>query len=256
MSSISLERTGGVTVVRLERPARSNSIDLAMIEELERTIDRIDENQTCRVIVLTGAGGSFCAGGDLDYFASIPSIDDAAPPAIRMGRLLDRLGGTERVTIGAVNGAAVGGGCEMALACHLRVASESATFSMRHRDLGMSPGWGGGVRLFETVAPSRALWMLLTASTLDAADALDIGLVHRVVPADRLMPDTLALAHDIASRPRGSINGFLKLAAAFRKGHDREPARRDESRLFSERWQSVEFQELLAKRRRRNELQQ
>jgi enoyl-CoA hydratase/carnithine racemase len=251
MSNIILERAGGVAVVRLDRPTRSNAIDLAMIEQLEATVDGIEADDSVRVIVLTGAGKSFCAGGDLDYFATIPSIEAAAPPATRMVRILDRLASGERVTVAAVNGAAVGGGCEMALACHLRVASEAARFSMRHRDLGMSPGWGGGLRLFETVGASEALWLLLTASTLDAAEALRVGLVHRVLPGDRLMPEVLALSGDIASRPRGSVTGFLKLAAAFRRGHDREPARRDESRLFAERWQSAEFQRLLAERRQR-----
>lgn len=253
MPSITLERiertSGAIAVIRLDRPAKSNAIDLSMIDELESITVTIDRQDDYRVVVLTGTGDNFCAGGDLDYFATIPSIQAAAAPAARMVRILDRLAGTERVTIAAINGAAVGGGCELALACHLRVASESASFAMRHGDLGMSPGWGGGTRLFETVGASQALRLLLTASTLDAAEALRIGLVHRVVAAGHMMPETIALAHDIAARPRGAITGFLELAAAFHR--DRKTMRRAESQLFAERWQSAEFQELLAERQRR-----
>jgi enoyl-CoA hydratase len=148
-----------------------------------------------------------------------------------------------------VNGAAVGGGCEVALACHLRIAGDEASFSMRHRDLGMAPGWGGGLRLIEAVGTPAALWLLLSASTLDAHEAHRIGLVQRVVPQTSLVEAALTLAADIAARPQGSVAGFLGLAGAYRRG-GREAARRYERELFAERWRSPEFQALLAARRR------
>lgn len=166
-----------------------------------------------------------------------------------MGAVLDRLATGERVVIAAVNGPAVGGGLETALACHLRLASESASFSMRHRDLGMSPGWGGGAGLIATIGAPAALWLLLTADTIDADEALRLGLVHRVVPHRALLEETLALAADIAARPRGSVVGFLRLAAAYRAGGT-SAAQRYEAELFAERWRSPEFQALLAERRR------
>ena len=239
---------GAVALLRLNRPAKSNAVDLALMEELDSHLTAIEADRGCRVIVLTGAGKSFCAGGDLDYFASLPPEKAAIPPATRMGAVLDRLANGERVVIAAVNGPAVGGGLETALACHLRVASASAVFSMRHRDLGMSPGWGGGARLFATVGAPAALWLLLTADTIDAATALRIGLVQRVVPDRALLEESLALATDIAARPQGSVAGFLRLAAAYRTGGF-DAAARYEASLFAERWQSAEFQALLAERR-------
>jgi enoyl-CoA hydratase/carnithine racemase len=170
-----------------------------------------------------------------------------------MGDLLRRIAESERVWIAAVNGAAVGGGLELALACHLRLAAESATFSMRHRNLGLAPGWGGGTRLFDVVGSSAGLWMLLTASTLTAREALAIGLVHRLCESPGLIASTLELARDIAASPRGSVAGFLALAAAWRAGGDREALRAKERQLFTERWRSPEFQRVLAERRSRAE---
>ncbi len=240
---------GAVALLHFNRPLKSNAVDLQLIEELDREVAALEADAGCRAIVLTGAGKSFCAGGDLDYFASLPSDERATPPVTRMGAILERLAGGERVVIAAVNGAAVGGGCEVALACHLRIAGEKATFSMRHRDLGMAPGWGGGVRLIEAVGAPAALWLLLTAPTIDAEEAHRIGLVHRVVPQAALIDEALALAADIAVRPQGSVAGFLGLARAFCRG-GREAARRYERELFAERWRSPEFQTLLAARRR------
>jgi len=239
---------GAVALIRLNRPEKSNAVDQALMEELDSRLAALAADRGCRVIVLTGAGKSFCAGGDLDYFASLPPEEAAIPPATRMGALLDRLATGERVVIAAVNGPAVGGGLETALACHLRLASDSALFSMRHRDLGMSPGWGGGARLFAAIGAPAALWLLLTADTIDAATALRLGLVHRVVPEHALLEESLALAADIAARPRGSVVGFLRLAAAYRAG-GLDAAARYEATLFAERWQSPEFQALLAERR-------
>jgi enoyl-CoA hydratase len=241
-------QAGAVALLRLNRPEKSNAVDQALIEELDSRLAALEADRGCRVIVLTGAGKSFCAGGDLDYFASLPPEEAAIPPATRMGLILDRLATGDRVAIAAVNGPAVGGGLETALACHLRLASESASFSMRHRDLGMSPGWGGGTRLLETIGVPAALWLLLTADTIDAGEALRLGLVHRVVPHRSLLEETLALATDIAARPRGSVAGFLRLAAAYRT-EGAAAARRLEAALFAERWRSLEFQALLAERR-------
>jgi enoyl-CoA hydratase/carnithine racemase len=171
-----------------------------------------------------------------------------------MAGLLRRISESDRVWIAAVNGPAIGGGLELALACHLRLAAADATFSMRHRNLGLTPGWGGGMRLFDAVGSSAGLWLLLTASTIAAPEALAIGLVHRVDDPAALLANTMELARNIAASPHGSVAGFLRLARTWRARADPETLRTAERQLFTERWRSPEFQRVLAERRARAQI--
>lgn len=251
MPGVQVQSADGVALITLRRPEKSHAIDAAMIAGLEDAMAAVEGNRETRVAILTGSGANFCAGGDLDYFATQSAADPMTPPVTAMRGLLDRMAASERVWIAAVNGAAVGGGLELALACHLRLAAENATFTMRHRNLGLAPGWGGGERLFDAVGASAGLWLLLTASTLSAPEALQIGLVHRVLAQGELLHGARALAGEIAASPPGSIVGFLRLAAAYRAGGDPETRRAAERQLFIERWRSPEFQGVLTIRRAR-----
>jgi enoyl-CoA hydratase len=240
-----------VLLVQLNRPERSNAVNGALIAALAQAVERATSDPLVRVVVLTGAGRTFCAGGDLDYFAAEAAADPRTPPATAMAGILDRIAGSDRVWIAALNGAAIGGGLELALACHLRVASATTSLSMRHLTLGLSPAWGGADRLFDTVGIAAGLWLLLTGMTIDAAEALRLGLVQRVFEESTFLADGLALALDIASRPPEALAGVLGLAAAKRNGAERHAFRAAEQALFSERWRSPEFQRRLAEHRER-----
>ncbi len=242
---------GRVLLIQLNRPDRSNAVNGALIAALGRAVDGVAAAPAVRAVVLTGAGRTFCAGGDLDYFAAEAAADPLTPPATAMAGILDRIAGSDRVWIAALNGAAIGGGLELALACHLRVASEGASVSMRHLTLGLSPAWGGGDRLFDAVGVAAGLWLLLTGTTVDAAESLRLGLVQRVFGDDTFLADALALAGDIAGRPREALAGVLALAAAKRSGAERHAFRAAEQALFTERWRSPEFQGRLAEHRAR-----
>ncbi|HWN82262.1 MAG TPA: enoyl-CoA hydratase/isomerase family protein, partial [Candidatus Udaeobacter sp.] len=216
MSRVEVETADGIALVTLRRPERSNAFDPELIAGLGDAIAEVARMPETRVAILTGSGATFSAGGDLDYFAAQAATDPMTPPVTAMRSQLEQMANSERVWIAAVNGAAVGGGLELALACHLRLAAERATFSMRHRNLGLAPGWGGGERLFDAVGVSAGLWLLLTASTLSAAEALRIGLVHRVLAESALLDGARALAREIAASPQGAIAGYLRLAAGYR----------------------------------------
>jgi len=161
-----------------------------------------------------------------------------------MQAILARLYQGERVVIAAVNGQALGGGCEMLTACHLRIASLGARFSFRQAANGLTTGWGGGTRLFALVGRAHALDLLLTSRTIDAGEALAMGLIDRAVPADRLMDEARRLARAVSANPASSIRAFLDLARAIDRC-DRGEAVRRETQLFGDCWIGKDFRRIL-----------
>ena len=239
-----------MAVLRLTRPEVHNVVGLATINRLEALLDQLDADLEVRVLVLTGRGvKSFCAGSDLTDL--VPLVDggtaqraSALEMSPRMSAILDRLEAGPRVTVAALAGSAYGGGCELLTACHLRVAGQGIRFSFRQAAMGVSTGWGGGERLFRLVGRSRALRLLLTADTLEADEALRIGLVDFLVPQDQVLDEALALAERIANNAPEAIAAFLELARAVEESPG--TAREIESRLFAELWQGETFWQRVA----------
>ncbi len=196
--AVEVEVAGGVGWVRLARPEKRNAITRAMRTELAEVFAALDADEAVRVAVLTGTGSAFCAGVDLTERAP---ADPAAP------RLTAPLDSFAKPAIAAVNGPAVGGGLELALACDVRVASATATFAVPEVRIGSLPGSGGVVRL-RAAAPAVAAWMVFTGEPIDAAEALRAGLVAEVVEPDALAGRVAALATAIAA------NAPLSLRAA------------------------------------------
>ena len=179
-----------VATVTVNRPEKLNALNAAVIAELGDVTDRIGKDPAIRGMILTGAGPkAFVAGADIDEIAAQGPVDGKARAleGQRVFRSLERCG---KPVVAAVNGFALGGGCELAMACHMRVASEQARFGQPEVKLGIGPGYGGTVRLPRLVGKGRALELLLTGQMIDAQEAYRIGLVNRVVPADRLMSDS------------------------------------------------------------------
>jgi enoyl-CoA hydratase/carnithine racemase len=239
---VQLEIRGRLAIVRLNRPRVRNAIDgesMAELERIQRALDRRVE-----VVVLTGAGDrAFCSGGDLSYFRSLPARAEGRAMSLRMQRILDRFWLGQRVVIAAVNGDAVGGGCEIVTACHLRVAARHARFEFRHARIGASTGWGGGRRLLSQIARAHALALLVTAEAVSAEEALRVGLINQVVDRQDLRATALRLARAVLETSAGSRGAFLALHRAL----SAPPARaaRLETELFLERWVSAEFRDRL-----------
>lgn len=195
-----VDRVGAVAIVTVNRPQRLNALDARTIGELRQAALDLQRDDAVRCVIVTGAGDrAFVAGADINELAT--DTPDAARTRARKGQqvfdLLETLG---KPVIAAVNGVALGGGCELAMACTLRVAAETARFGQPEINLGLIPGFAGTQRLSRLVGRTKAMEMVLTGSPISAQDALAIGLVNRVVPPGELMPSARALASDLAAK--------------------------------------------------------
>ncbi len=204
-----VERDGAVATVTINRPAVLNALSAATLGELDGAMRALREDRGIRAIVLTGAGDrAFAAGADIGELAALaPSRAEAF--AASGQRVLDRIERLGVPVVAAVNGFALGGGCELAMACALRVASENARFGQPEVRLGLIPGFAGTQRLPRLVGTGRALDLILRGGTIDAAEAWRIGLVNRVVPAAALMGEARSMAREIAAAAPRAIEFAL-----------------------------------------------
>ena len=208
MSDVVLvEVDGPVATVTLNRPDARNALSRELRKAIYSTLRDLDERDDLSAIVLTGADPAFCAGVDLKELASgVPLGDDSAAEAIRQGPFPDM----QTPVIGAINGVAITGGFELALACDFLVASERARFADTHARVGIMPGWGLTVLLPEAVGFRRAKELSTTGNFLDAATALSWGLVNHVVPHEELLPFCQQLGRDIATVDRRAVHRMLQ----------------------------------------------
>src|ERR1700674_3014277 len=200
--------------VTIHRPDKLNALNATVIRELGEAAERIDSDQAIAGSILTGSGDkAFVAGADISELAAQGARDGRERSLVgqRVFRRLEQCG---KPVIAAVNGFALGGGCELAMACHLRVASENAKFGQPEVKLGIGPGYGGSVRLPRLVGRSKALELLLTGRMIDAQEALRIGLVNRVVPPERLLAETEALLRAILENGPLAVRACLELVDA------------------------------------------
>jgi enoyl-CoA hydratase len=186
----------GCAVVTLNRPEAMNALSLAMRKQFVATIDGLRNDHGVRVVILTGAGKAFCAGLDLKELGASENLAPALEPAAATDPVaaLLRFAGP---VVGAINGAAITGGFELALACDLLIASETARFADTHARVGVIPGWGLSQRLPRSIGVNRAKELSLTGNFLSAGKAEQWGLVNRVVEPDRLLEVALELARDM-----------------------------------------------------------
>jgi enoyl-CoA hydratase len=191
-----VEQQGAITEITINRPDVHNAMAPAVTAEFMRVLDIVEADPS-RVIILTGAGErAFSAGADIK--ALLAMSPEAARAELALGNALTRrLEQSAKVTIAAVNGYALGGGTEFALACDLRIASTRAVFGLPEVKLGIFPGWGGAQRLPRLIGRGRALELLTTGRSIAAAEALAIGLVNRVVEPAELLPEARRLAGEI-----------------------------------------------------------
>jgi enoyl-CoA hydratase len=198
-----VEKLDNVGRITINRPDQLNAISRRTLEEMEHALKEFRNDQTIRVIILTGAGEkAFCAGADLKGGIFTPETDSVRGARLaRMGQeFTEMIEKYEKPVIAAVNGLALGGGCEIALACDIVVASENAQFGQPEINIGLIPGWGGTQRLPRLIGRNRAKELIFTGDRLTAKQAEQIGMVSRVVPLNRLQETVLELARKMASK--------------------------------------------------------
>ncbi len=198
LKNLTLETGGGIAIITLNRPRVRNAIDLRTVEEMHRVLERLANDASIRALVLTGAGErAFAAGADVRELLRRGAADALRGINSSLFLAIERF---PMPTIAAVRGHALGGGCELALACDLRIAGESARFGQPEVGLGIIPAAGASLRLPRIIGMGRAREMILTGRIIDAEEALRIGLVNRVVADDCVLEEARAVASMIASR--------------------------------------------------------
>jgi 2-(1,2-epoxy-1,2-dihydrophenyl)acetyl-CoA isomerase len=206
-STILLDRADGVVTITLNRPEARNAIDLVMRRELLAALDELESDPATRVLILTGAGGHFSAGGDVKTMAARRQTAAEGRARVEsLNRFVIRLFEYPKPTIAMVDGFAVGAGCNIALGCDLVIASDRARFGEVFARIGLVPDGGGTWLLPRLVGLAKAKELVFSADIIDAAEALRIGLVNRVVPAAELETQARALATRIAAGPPNALS--------------------------------------------------
>jgi enoyl-CoA hydratase len=229
-TTILTEIRDGISIITINRPDKLNALNKTVMQELEKAVDEVIQNREVAAAIITGSGPkAFVAGADISEFVGLSAAEGKAL-AEKGQQIFFKIERSPKPIIAAVNGFALGGGCELAMACHFRIASDNARFGQPEVNLGLVPGYGGTQRLTQLIGKGRAIELLITGANIDAAKALQFGLVNEVVSPEALLEKALsilqvvrtkaplAVAHCIAAANAvfdESINGFNAEIAAF-----------------------------------------
>lgn len=196
-SNILVSQEGAVAVVKMNRPKALNALNSATLAELDQVIAKLEADESVSVLILTGEGKAFVAGADISEMASLTAEEGRA--FARLGQaVFSRVERCVKPVIAAINGFALGGGCELSLACDIRLASVNAKFGQPETGLGITPGFAGTQRLPKVVGVAKAKELIYTSGIIDAQEALRIGLVNQVFEAEMLMEEAMKMAQKIA----------------------------------------------------------
>ena len=233
MENILIEKQDNFAIVTINRPTKLNALNKATIEELHEAFTALNTDSSTKVIILTGSGEkAFVAGADISEFADFSAAEGAQLAAKGQELLFDFVQNLQTPVIAAVNGFALGGGCELAMACHFIIASESAVFGQPEVNLGIMVGYGGSQRLTQRVGKGRAMELVITGKTINATQAMNYGLVNYVVPQTELLDKAfsiLRVSHEKA--PLSVANSIKAVNAAW---NEAENGYDIEAKLFGE----------------------
>ena len=204
MAFVTLEKRNHVGIMTISRPEALNALNSQVLTDLDAAIGQVEADGDIYVVVLTGEGRSFVAGADIGEMKGFSAIDGKRF-GVHGGSVFLRLENLSKPVIAAINGFALGGGCELAMACDIRLASEKAKFGQPEVGLGITPGFGGTQRLPRIVGVSKAMELILTGKTIGAAEAKAIGLVSEVYPPEELMDKALDLANAICANAQIAV---------------------------------------------------
>ena len=218
--NISVKKDEDIILITINRPSKLNALNRATIKELHEAFDKAEDDDDVRVIILTGSGEkAFVAGADISEFADFNVKEGAKLAKKGQEILFDFVENLTTPVIAAVNGFALGGGLELAMACHFRIASDNAKMGLPEVSLGVIPGYGGTQRLPQLVGKGKAMEMIMTAGMITAEEALNFGLVNYVVTQDELLPLAEKIAGKITRNSPSAISAAIKAVNAnFKDG--------------------------------------
>jgi enoyl-CoA hydratase len=237
-----LETSERICTITINRPEKLNALNKTVIEELGDAIQRLQDDQEVGAIIITGAGPkSFVAGADISEFLSLDAGGGAALARIGQEKVFNRIEQSRKPVVAAVNGFALGGGCELAMACHLRFAAESARFGQPEVNLGLIPGYGGTQRLIQLIGKGKALELLMSANMIDAAEAHRLGLVNQVTAPEELLTTTRNFLQTVLSKGPKAVSRVIMAVNAFYD--NTKNGLEEEIRLFGECFGTDEMKE-------------
>ena len=237
------EAGGALSTLKFNRKDVRNAINEEIMQGLTDTLDILEASRELRAVILTGAGEeAFCSGGDLKWLQSFESHAEGMGMSRRMQEILERLSALPVPVIAVLNGYALGGGTEIAMACDMRIMEEHAYMSFKQARVGLMTGWGGGGRLLRAIGYGRAMELLTTCKELDPEDALAMGLVNTVAPKGDGLHAAKAMVEEISKSAPGAIR-FLKELLLFGIENTLEKTMSLESSLFADLWVSEDHDE-------------
>ena len=204
MAFVNLEKQNHVGILTISRPEALNALNSQVLSDLDAVLDQVEADSDIYVVILTGEGRSFVAGADIGEMVNFSAIDGKRF-GVHGGSVFLKLENLSKPVIAAVNGFALGGGCELAMACDIRLASEKAKFGQPEVGLGITPGFGGTQRLPRIVGVSKAMELILTAKVIGAAEAKAIGLVSEIYPPEELLPKAIEMANMICANAQIAV---------------------------------------------------
>jgi len=220
MKFVNIEKESDIIILKINRPEVLNALNYEVVLELLDIFDDISNDKNCRVVILTGEGEkAFCSGGDLNYVIKMNPIE-AERYATKIHKLLNRIENLEKPVIAAINGFALGGGCQLALACDIRIASENAKIGQTEVKVGVPPGWGGTQRLSRVVGIAKAKEMIFTGKILLAQEAKRIRLLNEIVYHDKNQDNNYHGKDKEKSLNKKLINETIKVAKSISKNRD------------------------------------
>jgi enoyl-CoA hydratase len=208
------ELDNSILTITINRPDKLNALNKEVFTDLNNVLDEIKTNDEIKSVIITGAGiKAFVAGADISEFGSLDK-NDAMAMSFHGQEIFEKIENSSKPIVAAVNGFALGGGCELAMACHFRIASENAKFGQPEVNLGLIPGYGGTQRMVQLIGKGKALELLLSAIMIDANEAKQLGLVNHVTTSETLMTETRKIMELINSKAPLAIAGCIKAVNA------------------------------------------
>lgn len=235
-----------IAVLTINRPEARNALNWRAQEQFAAAVEEVGSDPTLRALLITAAGDkAFASGGDLKELINYPTAEDAARLKQIMGQALDQLTQLPIPVIAAVNGDAIGGGCEIMSACDLRLAAEDARFRLAQVHVGLTTGWGGTARLVHLLGAARALDLLLTGRMFTAEEAVAMGFVQRLAKREAVLDSALAWAEELRALPRQAL-AALKHLTWSAADQTLEEAYQLETELFVDLWPTADHLEAMA----------